>query len=64
MRMMTTNLRKLASSLWNYLKEVSGENDYAHYKSRVEARGGRPVTAREFYRERQQQKYARPNRCC
>jgi uncharacterized short protein YbdD (DUF466 family) len=64
MSVMISNLRKLASSLWSYLKEVSGENDYRRYRARVGACGGKPLTVREFYLERLQQKYARPNRCC
>ena len=30
----------------------------------VAAEGGNPVSRREFYDDRQQEKYSRPNRCC
>lgn len=64
MNVMIAKLHKVVSGFWSYLREVSGENDYARYKSRVETEGGRPLTPREFYFERQRHKYARPNRCC
>jgi len=50
--------------LWNYLREVSGENDYARYRARMIAECCIPMTKREFYEQRQQDKYSRPNRCC
>lgn len=50
--------------LWNYLREVSGENDYARYRTRMMAEGGAPLSKREFYNQRLQEKYSRPNRCC
>jgi uncharacterized short protein YbdD (DUF466 family) len=59
-----TLVSNLLRTLWNYLREVSGENDYARYRARVAAEGGNPVSRREFYEQRQQEKYSRPNRCC
>ena len=59
-----TLLMNLLKSFWNYLCEVSGENDYARYCARIGAEGGHPVSRREFYENRQQEKYSRPNRCC
>lgn len=56
-----TNLLK---AFLNYLREVSGENDYARYRMRMSAEGLRAVSRREFYDQRQQEKYSRPNRCC
>ena len=55
---------KLLRAFWNYLREVSGENDYARYRARVAAEGTDPVSRREFYDRRQRDKYSRPNRCC
>ena len=54
----------LLKSFWNYLREVSGENDYARYYARMVAEGCAPVSKRKFYELRQQEKYSRPNRCC
>jgi uncharacterized short protein YbdD (DUF466 family) len=51
-------------AVWSYLREVSGENDYARYRKRVSDEGRSPLTKREFYDRRQQEKYSRPNRCC
>ena len=59
-----THLVYLLKSFWNYLREVSGENDYARYCVQRAAEGSNPVSRREFYEERQQEKYSRPNRCC
>jgi uncharacterized short protein YbdD (DUF466 family) len=57
-------LADMLRALWNYLRDVSGENDYARYRRRMFAEGGEPVSKREFYDQRQQEKYSRPNRCC
>jgi uncharacterized short protein YbdD (DUF466 family) len=54
----------LLKAIWNYLREVSGENDYTRYRDRMAAEGGDPVSRREFYDRRQRDKYSRPNRCC
>jgi uncharacterized short protein YbdD (DUF466 family) len=59
-----TLVAKLLKSLWSYLREVSGENDYPRYCARMTAEGCHPVSRREFYDNRQQEKYSRPNRCC
>ncbi len=55
---------KTLSSLWNYLREVSGENDYSRYCRRAVAQGYPPLGPREFYLLKLQQKYSRPCRCC
>jgi uncharacterized short protein YbdD (DUF466 family) len=59
-----TPVANLLRSFWNYLREVSGENDYVRYCARMAAEGCPPVSRREFYENRQQEKYSRPNRCC
>ncbi len=57
-------LKKLLGAGWQYLQEVSGEHDYARYWERALARGEPPISPREFYAQRQQEKYTRPQRCC
>ena len=57
-------LTNLVKTFWNYLREVSGENEYARYQLRMRAEGQSPLSRREFYDQRQRQKYSRPNRCC
>ncbi len=51
-------------SLWQFLREVSGENDYEGYRAKVLARGGKVLTPEAFFLERLELKYSRPNRCC
>ncbi len=55
---------KMIQNVWQLLREACGENDYARYRARALAEGREPESAREFYRRRQEEKYARPNRCC
>ena len=64
-RTMKSNLIiRLTGKLWNYLREVSGENDYARYCAHVRKLGGWPVSPRVFYIEQLERKNSRPNRCC
>jgi Selenoprotein, putative len=58
------HLTKLVATVWNYLREVSGENDYARYCVGVRKLGGQPVSARAFYIEQLECKNSRPTRCC
>lgn len=57
-------VKDLLGRIWNYLREVSGENEYARYCRRVERLGGSPLTARTFYLEQLERKNSRPTRCC
>ena len=57
-------LLKFLHILWEYLREASGENDYARYRSRVLALGQTPMTLQAFYHLRWEHKYSRPSRCC
>jgi uncharacterized short protein YbdD (DUF466 family) len=58
------SLANVLRALLKYIREVSGENDYARYQARMTAEGRSPMSKREFYDQRQQEKYSRPNRCC
>lgn len=58
------HFKTLLGKLWNYLREVSGENDYARYCARVRNLGGQPLSARAFYIEKLNRKNSRPTRCC
>ncbi len=55
---------KMILTAWQYLREVSGENDYLRYRARVLAQGGAPPTPEAFYLDRLQGTYSRINRCC
>ena len=57
-------LLKFLRSLWEYLREASGENDYARYRSHVLAHGEEPMTLQVFYLTRCEHTYSRPSRCC
>jgi hypothetical protein len=48
----------------DYLREVSGENDYGRYRQRIGATGGSPLSPSEFYVAQVRRKYSRINRCC
>jgi uncharacterized short protein YbdD (DUF466 family) len=58
------HLRAALKTLWHYLREASGENDYARHKVRALADGRPPLTPAEFYVARTKHKYSRINRCC
>ncbi len=52
--------------VWSYLKEVSGENAYDHYlHAHAATHPGKPPLSRgEFYRKRQDEKFADPGSRC
>jgi Selenoprotein, putative len=58
------HLTKIVRALWDYLREVSGENDYSHYCARALRQGIRPVSCQAFYLSQQELKHSRPTRCC
>ena len=53
-------------SIWDYLKEISGENAYDRYLAvHAATHPGKPAMSRgEFYRTRQDEKYANPGSRC
>ena len=57
-------IKQVVQVVWEYLREVSGENDYARYRTRAISLGAEPMTPQRFYLFRLQEKYARPCRCC
>ncbi len=59
-----TSLLNLARTVWRYLREVSGEEDYPRYRARVIAQGGVPLAPDAFYLVWLHEKYSRINRCC
>jgi Selenoprotein, putative len=59
-----TGLRKLLGGLWEYLREASGENDYARSRARALEQGAEILSPGDFYEEKLREKYSRPNRCC
>ncbi len=61
---MRIHLRDLIRTAWQYLREVSGENDYLRHRAHVLAQGGTPLAPEAFYLDQLQRKYSRINRCC
>ena len=53
-------------AIWEYLKEISGENAYDRYLAVYTAThpGKTPMTRGEFYRWRQDEKYNNPGSRC
>jgi uncharacterized short protein YbdD (DUF466 family) len=56
--------RRSRSALWQALRGAEGDQAYESYLRHAEKMPGRPLTAKEFYRDQLQRKYSRPNRCC
>ena len=56
--------RKLAQAVWQYVREVSGENDYARYRARAFRQKTDPMSPTEFYLSQLHRKYSRISRCC
>jgi Selenoprotein, putative len=63
-RSMNMRLKALLTSLWYFIRDASGENDYRRYRERARARGESPISSAGFYLSRLEHKYSRPNRCC
>ena len=57
-------LFQFLKTLWNYLRESAGENDYEHYRVRSLSRGETPAKPGAFYIDSLERKYSHPNRCC
>ncbi len=55
---------RMLGTLWDALREACGEDDYTRHRTRALAEGNAPLSAREFYLLKLQQKYSRPCRCC
>ena len=64
MRKKMLGFRKLLQALWQYLREMSGENDYARYRARALGQKVEPMSPGEFYLLKLHQKYSRISRCC
>ncbi len=56
--------KTLLAEVWNYLREVSGENDYARYCEHARKAGIEPMTLRAFYLHELDRKHSRITRCC
>jgi len=59
-----SKFRNKLRMLWEYLREVAGENDYLRYRNNTLARGEAPLSAQEFYLWQLQRRFSRINPCC
>jgi hypothetical protein len=59
-----SKVRNKLRALWEYLREVAGENDYLRYRNNTVARGEEPLSPQEFYLQQLKRKYSRIYRCC
>jgi len=57
-------IRNQIRMLWEYLREVAGENDYLRYRNNTVARGEEPLSPQEFYLQQLKRRYSRIYRCC
>lgn len=60
----TSLFMNLFKTIWRFLLEAFGENDYKRYRERLLARGETPLGPAAFYVSNLERKYSRPNRCC
>lgn len=58
------HMLNLVRTVWRYLREVTGENDYPRYRARILAQGGAPLAPEAFYLDQLRRKYSRISRCC
>lgn len=57
-------LQMVLKNFWEFLREASGENDYARYHAHALARGEQPLPPKDYYLRKLGWKYSRPARCC
>ena len=57
-------IRNKLRMLWEYLREMAGENDYLRYRNNTVARGEEPLSPQEFYLQQLQRRYSRISHCC
>lgn len=51
---------------WNFLRQVSGDDAYERYLAhqRAHHHGKRAMTRREYFKQRQDEKWSKVSRCC
>jgi uncharacterized short protein YbdD (DUF466 family) len=53
-------------AFWNFVRQVTGDDAYERYLAhhRAQHPDVRPMTRREFFRRRQDEKWSKVSRCC
>ena len=59
-----SKVRNKLRTLWEYLREAAGENDYLRYRNNTLKSGEEPLSPQEFYLRQLQRRYSRINHCC
>jgi uncharacterized short protein YbdD (DUF466 family) len=59
-----TRVRQILRSFWELARELCGDKAYSRYHDHILARGGQPMTPKEFYLWQVQHRYSCPARCC
>ena len=59
-----TRFRTLLAALWQFLRDVSGENDYARHCEYELALGHQTLSPKAYYLRKIHRQYSRINRCC
>ena len=57
-------LKRLAADLWLGIREWCGDSAYERYVQAQRTKPENLLTPAEFYLERVNRRYSRPNRCC
>jgi uncharacterized short protein YbdD (DUF466 family) len=64
--MIRENFKQLPKHLWQYLRQVTGDDAYERYVAhqQVAHAGEAPLTRRQFFKKRQEEKWSKVSRCC
>jgi len=64
--MIREELKLLPKHLWQYLRQVTGDDAYERYVAHQQvAHAGEPaLTRQEFFKKRQDEKWSKVTRCC
>jgi uncharacterized short protein YbdD (DUF466 family) len=57
-------LKTALRQIWQFVREMAGEDAYARFCSRAATRGEPIPSQTEFYLSELERKHSRPNRCC
>ena len=64
--MIREDLKLLPKHLWQYLRQVTGDDAYERYVAhqQVAHAGEPPFTRHQFFKKRQDEKWSKVSRCC
>ena len=64
--MIREELKLLPKHLWQYLRQVTGDDAYERYiaHQQLAHAGEPPLTRQEYFKRRQDEKWSKVSRCC